>query len=176
VNTVEPRVGPARRDALTGYAALADWAGLPHLRAAAGTDPAGAARAFRAAIRLREALFTLFAALAGGQPPDPAAVDVLRRRYAAACRASTWHVTGSDLSWHWPDDDLHQIGHRIAVEAVRLAESTVRIGQCPPAHGGCGWLFADRTRNGSRRWCSMADCGNTVKARRLTAKRKAARS
>jgi predicted RNA-binding Zn ribbon-like protein len=32
--------------------------------------------------------------------------------------------------------------------------------------GGCGWLFVDESRNGSRRWCSMKDCGNRAKARR----------
>lgn len=30
----------------------------------------------------------------------------------------------------------------------------------------CGWLFLDRSRNGSRRWCDMAVCGNRQKARR----------
>lgn len=30
----------------------------------------------------------------------------------------------------------------------------------------CGWLFLDGSRNGSRRWCDMAVCGNRRKARR----------
>ncbi len=30
----------------------------------------------------------------------------------------------------------------------------------------CGWLFVDRSRNRSRRWCEMATCGNRAKARR----------
>ncbi|MCL4825828.1 MAG: CGNR zinc finger domain-containing protein [Caldilinea sp.] len=29
----------------------------------------------------------------------------------------------------------------------------------------CGWLFFDASRNRSRRWCSMEDCGNRAKAR-----------
>jgi predicted RNA-binding Zn ribbon-like protein len=29
----------------------------------------------------------------------------------------------------------------------------------------CHWAFADRSRNGSRRWCSMGDCGARAKAR-----------
>lgn len=32
--------------------------------------------------------------------------------------------------------------------------------------GECGWLFLDETRNHTRRWCSMKDCGNRAKARR----------
>jgi predicted RNA-binding Zn ribbon-like protein len=30
----------------------------------------------------------------------------------------------------------------------------------------CGWLFLDRSRNGSRRWCDMTVCGNRQKAKR----------
>ena len=35
----------------------------------------------------------------------------------------------------------------------------------------CGWLFLDTSRNRSRRWCDMADCGNRAKARRHYARR-----
>jgi predicted RNA-binding Zn ribbon-like protein len=47
---------------------------------------------------------------------------------------------------------------------------------CPLDEGGCGWLFLDRSRNSSRRWCSMEDCGARAKARRLTARRRGARA
>jgi predicted RNA-binding Zn ribbon-like protein len=30
----------------------------------------------------------------------------------------------------------------------------------------CGWLFLDNTKNHSRRWCDMADCGSRAKAKR----------
>jgi predicted RNA-binding Zn ribbon-like protein len=51
-----------------------------------------------------------------------------------------------------------------------------RLGRCPTEEGGCGWLFLDHSRNRSRRWCRMADCGAEVKARRLTERRRAART
>lgn len=38
--------------------------------------------------------------------------------------------------------------------------------------GHCGWLFLDRSRNGSRLWCDMAVCGNREKARRHQTRRK----
>jgi predicted RNA-binding Zn ribbon-like protein len=31
---------------------------------------------------------------------------------------------------------------------------------------GCGWMFLDRTRSHTRRWCSSGDCGNRDRARR----------
>ena len=38
---------------------------------------------------------------------------------------------------------------------------------------GCGWLFLDQTRNGSRRWCSSGDCGRRERVRRHRARRAA---
>lgn len=32
--------------------------------------------------------------------------------------------------------------------------------------GNCGWLYLDRSRNRSRKWCDMTVCGNRQKARR----------
>jgi predicted RNA-binding Zn ribbon-like protein len=39
-----------------------------------------------------------------------------------------------------------------------------RIRQC--ANPQCLWLFLDASKNGTRRWCDMAACGNRAKARR----------
>ena len=36
-----------------------------------------------------------------------------------------------------------------------------RLKQCPP--DDCQWLFIDRTKNASRRWCDMGTCGNRAK-------------
>jgi predicted RNA-binding Zn ribbon-like protein len=30
----------------------------------------------------------------------------------------------------------------------------------------CNWLFLDTSKNRSRRWCDMKECGNREKARR----------
>ncbi|HEV8561440.1 MAG TPA: CGNR zinc finger domain-containing protein [Actinophytocola sp.] len=61
-----------------------------------------------------------------------------------------------------------------ALDVLRTADLT-RVRRCPVPEGGCGWLFLDQSRNGSRRWCRMADCGSAAKARRLTERRRAAR-
>ncbi len=62
-----------------------------------------------------------------------------------------------------------------AVEFLSTADLR-RLRVCPLAEGGCGWLFLDHSRNGSRRWCAMADCGSQAKARRLTERRRARRA
>jgi predicted RNA-binding Zn ribbon-like protein len=33
--------------------------------------------------------------------------------------------------------------------------------------GTCRWLFVDRSKNHSRRWCNMKVCGNRIKARKF---------
>jgi predicted RNA-binding Zn ribbon-like protein len=43
--------------------------------------------------------------------------------------------------------------------------------QCADAKG-CGWLFLDESRAGTRRWCSMGECGNRAKAHRHYLRRK----
>ena len=62
-----------------------------------------------------------------------------------------------------------------ALDILR-SDDLARVRRCPIEIGGCGWLFLDRTRNRSRRWCRMADCGTQVKARRLTQRRRTARA
>ncbi|WP_431899638.1 CGNR zinc finger domain-containing protein [Micromonospora chalcea] len=37
--------------------------------------------------------------------------------------------------------------------------------RCPDVHRDCG-LFIDESKNRSRRWCSMDDCGTAEKIRR----------
>ena len=62
----------------------------------------------------------------------------------------------------------------IAFSAVELltGREQDRIKVCANPDG-CGWLFYDGSKNGSRRWCSMEGCGSKVKMRRQYAKRRA---
>ncbi len=58
----------------------------------------------------------------------------------------------------WPA--AHSAARLLTDEKLR---SSVR--QCADDRG-CGVFFLDRTRNHSRRWCSMKSCGNRAKAQR----------
>ena len=40
----------------------------------------------------------------------------------------------------------------------------MRVKECD--NETCRWLFVDMSKNRSRRWCDMKDCGNRAKARR----------
>ena len=50
-----------------------------------------------------------------------------------------------------------------------IATAPDRIRQC--AHPGCVLFFLDTSKNGTRRWHSMATCGNRTKAARHYAKK-----
>jgi predicted RNA-binding Zn ribbon-like protein len=56
------------------------------------------------------------------------------------------------------------LGRLLAIVAAATADGTwSRLKACRA--DDCQWAFYDRARNRSRRWCSMAVCGNRTKAR-----------
>ena len=85
-------------------------------------------------------------------------------------RTAAHLLVGSSPALLIPDRVAHA-----AVEFLCDADPA-HLGMCPVEDGGCGWVFIDRSRNLSRRWCTMDDCGSHAKARRLTERRRAARS
>jgi predicted RNA-binding Zn ribbon-like protein len=72
-------------------------------------------------------------------------------------------VVSSDLPFGDPAKPL-PLEAGVALSALSLLdrEKLARIRIC----NHCAWLFLDRSRNASRRWCDMAVCGNRQKARR----------
>lgn len=46
-----------------------------------------------------------------------------------------------------------------------------RFKACPGPE--CAWVFYDRTRNASRRWCQMSECGNRAKVAAFRARTRA---
>ena len=78
---------------------------------------------------------------------------------------------GNTFAWTWRDDrTLARPLWPVVHAAVDLVTTGVlnRIKVC----GGCRFIFNDESKNRSRRWCSMDDCGATEKIRRyVTARR-----
>jgi predicted RNA-binding Zn ribbon-like protein len=199
-----PRDGEAPHDHLSDAPALLRWAvrtGLvtepeaDRVRRAWRDAPAAAYAGLAAVLDTREALHRSLLALipsAGSGTSDPdgavlgdaiaaqAALVALHERWsAAATRAALVLDQGDPTTVRLTFGTVPAllVPDRIAEASldVMLAGDLTRLRSCPVAEGGCGWLFLDQSRNGSRRWCRMADCGNSVKARRLTERRRAAR-
>jgi predicted RNA-binding Zn ribbon-like protein len=186
-NTVEPRHGQVVRDHLNRYPDVVAWAGQAgaldddthagELLLVAEADPDAARRHFAAAITLREAVFAVFAAVAGGKTPAQADLDTVHRTYAAAAAHASLVPTTGGYTWAWPRTAFDRPVWAIARSAVDLLTGgpLERVKMCP-TDLGCAWLFLDATKNRSRRWCSMDTCGAAVKASRQTARRRARRS
>jgi predicted RNA-binding Zn ribbon-like protein len=88
----------------------------------------------------------------------------LHRAFADAVTASS--LTGTPARWTLDVRGLSDIPPVLALHALDLLQAMPpdRLRRCDD--DGCGWLFLDRTRNHSRRWCSSRDCGNRDRARR----------
>ena len=187
VNTVEDWLSDTPVDKLKTYGDLLDWseqAGLvcpevvAFLRQAVSGCEQDAERVLRRARALRRQLYRVLTSTAAGTPPDTKDLDgitALARKASAHSRLErceggfAWtldEAKGCELDW-----PLWELA-RSAV-ALLTSASLKHVRQC--ADDTCGWLFIDRSRNHSRRWCDMSSCGNRAKARRNYARQKARR-
>ncbi|MEV6548090.1 CGNR zinc finger domain-containing protein [Streptomyces sp. NPDC051597] len=144
-----------RQDLLARTDGLAVWL------AATGLDtrfPADAA-ALGPLLRTREALLR-----AVENPGDPTAAEDLdavlehgRIRATLSAEGPGERAEFADPAWGpaWT-------AARDYLDLLRTAPDRIRA--C--AHDACILHFFDTSRNGSRRWCSMAGCGNRAKASR----------
>ncbi|MEA2136547.1 MAG: hypothetical protein QOC68_4456 [Solirubrobacteraceae bacterium] len=160
-NTLEAtHEGEPHQDHLRAPADLVAWARRVGLQDARPGD-LDAARALRAAIH------AVFAAVATGDVPAPAPLDTLLAVHAGAV-AEGRLTPGDPYAWDWERPDPLWPVAVAAVDLLRSPERLARVKLCAQ----CSWLFVDRSRNGSRRWCSMGECGAQVKMRRYRAARR----
>jgi predicted RNA-binding Zn ribbon-like protein len=185
-NTVSWRRSSAPIERLKAFDDLASWARQSRLisghqerrlRSQAIAHPQRSTRMLVEALSLREAIFVVAAAITELRDPSDAALRTLERWVREAIEHS--RLAGRDRSFHWKpltkDDRMQQVLYAVALSADDLLTSAdaERIGQC--SGRDCRWLWLDRTRNKSRRWCDMAVCGNRAKAHRHYARRAAMR-
>jgi predicted RNA-binding Zn ribbon-like protein len=178
VNTVEWHASDHPVELLTTYDDVVAWcrrAGV--LNAAAGSrllkearkHTAQAAAVLERAIGVREAIYRIALALIRRQPPPTSALEGFNRGLKVALRHVRVAPGPRGLTWTWDPAAQHldSVLWPILRSAAELltSERQQRIGQCTDDRG-CGWLFLDTTKNHSRRWCQMDDCGNRAKARR----------
>lgn len=155
---------------MEGLLAWARMAGVLSPEASAG----GGGVALSDATELRESVYRTFSAIVAQRHPDPDDVSVIMDTYAVALRMASLHREGDGHVLRWPRErSARAVLWPVAASAARLLlEGPLnRVGECP----SCGWLFLDTSRNGSRRWCSMAMCGSQVKSRRYYATKTAHR-
>jgi predicted RNA-binding Zn ribbon-like protein len=86
---------------------------------------------------------------------DAAALAALPLRFTVTARPDL--VVGAE------SNPIRALTARTLAALLRTSADLgwVRVKACPGPD--CGWVFHDRSRNGSRRWCDMAECGNRAK-------------
>jgi predicted RNA-binding Zn ribbon-like protein len=146
-----------RNDRLKSYADLVLWSQLVGTLTPEGAQHLG-----------REAERRPTAAMAADRQPTPADLANLNAALAKMLAQSQLVPTKNGFAWTWTGDAtaLERLIWPIAWSATELltSDNLRRVGEC--AGHNCGWLFLDTSRNHSRRWCNMRECGNRAKARR----------
>ncbi|MFE3674881.1 CGNR zinc finger domain-containing protein [Streptomyces griseus] len=164
--------GGVPHDLLDSVAGLGAWLSSPPVREQLGPDPVPAAdRATLDRLLLaRTALDALAASTAGERPAAPADADPLNEVLSHGRVRRTLGPDGAPASTVEVDDPSWAPAWHAAESWLRLlADRPDRIRPC--ANPACVLHFYDVSKNGTRRWCSMAGCGNRAKARRHYARR-----
>jgi predicted RNA-binding Zn ribbon-like protein len=179
-NTLDNRYRPQQRvDLLLTYERFLRFAaqsgiitGQQARRLLAETHPRDAGRRLERVIELRETLYFLFKSVAIGKQPDRSRLRTFNRFLAGVQVPET-------VTWRRPNfirvtRDLTEASDGplwpVIDAAANLLTSPDRhhVRECK--EGTCRWLFLDRSKNHSRRWCDMKVCGNRSKAQRFSAR------
>ena len=177
-NTISRRARPeTSTERLFDFGRLITWsqkAGLvspkdaERLRSEGTARPRAAVSALRRAVAVREAIYSLFEAVADGHRPPTDALDALNAALPDALSTLRVAPDRGGFGWRYapPPDDLAPMLAPIVRAAAELltSDDRSRVRVCGSAT--CSWLFLDRSKNGTRRWCDMKVCGNREKARR----------
>ncbi len=133
----------------------------------AESRPEKATQIHRRGVALREAIWRAFARIAQEKEPAREDVEIIGAEAAEAVGHARIVRAGDGFAWEWPDtDDLARPLWPIARAASDVLTSDAdraHLREC--ADDTCAWLFVDRTKNHSRRWCDMNTCGSRNKVR-----------
>jgi predicted RNA-binding Zn ribbon-like protein len=161
---------------LTSYENLVEWSvfagvvsqeGAQHLLAQAEQRPLDAEAALHYAVAVRETIFRVLSAAADERDPDAADMAGYNHILSRAMTHLRMAPGAAGLGWAWSvaSDDLEQMLWPVVWSAAELLTShdLHHLRLC--ASHECDWLFLDTSKNHSRRWCRMKNCGNRAKAR-----------
>ena len=168
LNTIDDWTAAEREDRLPGFpdavrfgvaAGVITQADAQAMRSRRGGEEAGRLR------ELRGRLERIFGALLLGDAPRQTDLDHLAHDAAAAAAGARLRVVRGIVvrRIEAAEAGAATLRWRLAEAAASLVNSSrwERVKRCP----SCGWFFLDTSKNGSRRWCSMAMCGSATKSR-----------
>jgi predicted RNA-binding Zn ribbon-like protein len=159
VNTVDLQDGP---ELLTDPNRLREWLVANGLVAAGATVDAGD---LKHALAVREAMRGVIGGNSG-MPVYP--VDLATLNEAATASRLRMRFGSGGKARLEPDATgaVGALGRLVVtLYSAMQSEDWPRLKLCDS--DSCRWVFYDRSKNHSSRWCTMASCGNRAKARRF---------
>jgi len=128
-----------------------------------------AASVLARALALREALYGICKAVVDKRSPPARDLELLNQELAEARSHESLIVAADGFDWQWTGGS--NALDRMLWPVARSAAEMLTMGDLTRLHAcdgeDCGWLFEDTSRNRSRQWCTMEDCGNLAKVRRF---------
>ena len=178
INTVEFRDGKTfKQERLHDIADLLVWARhvgiLTDVEASSAISlyalrPDIGEEQFLRAFRLREAIHAIVSALIRRTEPHTGLMNLLNGELTEAHRNRILSASGTAVDWTWQSgiSPVDRVLWPIALSVSELLTdgNHARLHECSSER--CGWIFEDTSKNHTRRWCSMEDCGNQAKVRR----------
>jgi len=177
-NTLGMHAGKMKPEFLRSYFDLAEWSNYAGiiteeeeraLLRRAEKSPEQAEAVLQKALELRETIFRIFSSIAEDAVPSEKDLFLFNKKLSRMLRCSKLQITGSGIEWNiagsketldWP---LNAVIHSAFL--LLTSDEWDKVKMCADERG-CGWLFVDNSKNRSRRWCDMADCGNLAKQKR----------
>ncbi len=182
VNTVESRGEGWRPDLLRSYddvVVLAQRTGLldevqaGELGVLAKSNPERAAAALEDVVRLREAIYAIFASEDADQPYPVEAFEIAHHIAKRARARQVLTETADGFRWRLPLTDLNDLAGLFAAAAADLITGRNHRRLVRECKGdNCGWLFLDTSKSGRRLWCSEATCGTHARVKRFRKKQR----
>jgi len=188
VNTVSNRnVEPPQFDYFTSYPIILDWTKRVNLLKTSEAKilekyalehPIESAKSWIRALEAREMLFTIFQCIVNSKTPPAREQSLFNTWLSRSLRKSQVEfgngTSSVRASWNIAPEDLDKPIYPIIKSAydLLLGGQLHRIKEC----GTCGWLFLDKSKNRSRKWCNMDTCGSQQKSKNYYHRKKANKS
>lgn len=176
-NTIDDRLQEPSGEMLTSYNDLVIWSqqtGIvsgdeaQRMLVKAEQYPEEAEAVRQHAIMLREAIYRIFTAVTQEEKPNDTDLHLFNRVLAEAMSKTCITVNENGFVWNWTEKDaafncmLWPVVRSMA--DLLTSDELSSVHQC--ASETCSWLFLDTSKNQSRRWCDMKNCGNRAKVSR----------
>lgn len=178
VNTVHDRTETDPHDYLQNYDHWFDWLekvqAMPvdRLRQFKHMDRKKRQKVLKKVYRARTVLYRVFSSVARNEQCDPVIMNDFNTILSKTLSMIQIKQDGQEfiLDWNSRKDDPEEPIWIIIKSAYDLIvdASFDRIKECEM----CGWLFLDKSKNNSRRWCNMQACGSIHKARKYYHRKK----